>query len=88
MKNVLIAILFMAVISINAQDSTSAQAPEMNNQLDSLSYFLGLSLGFDFQNLPFEANPDLILELNNDKTVAETERTAAVDFCVPSTHAW
>ena len=35
--------------------------PVLENQLDSISYFLGLTLGYDFQNLPFDANADLVL---------------------------
>ena len=62
MKNVLIVMLLMATISITAQEKNSPTPPVMNNELDSLSYFLGLSLGYDFQTLPFEANPDLIIE--------------------------
>lgn len=62
MKNVLIVMLLMATVSITAQDENNPTLPVMDNELDSLSYFLGLSLGYDFQTLPFEANPDLIIE--------------------------
>jgi len=34
----------------------------MGTMYDSLSYFLGLSLGYELQTPPFEANKDLILE--------------------------
>ncbi len=62
MKNVLIAMLLLATVSITAQDDNTKTQPMLNNESDSLSYFLGLSLGYDFQTLPFEADPDLIIE--------------------------
>jgi FKBP-type peptidyl-prolyl cis-trans isomerase FkpA len=62
MKNVLIAILLMATVSVAAQDGNTKTQPELNNELDSISYFLGLSLGYNFQALPFAADPDLIIE--------------------------
>lgn len=34
----------------------------MYNSNDSLSYFLGLSLGYELLSTPFESNPDLILQ--------------------------
>lgn len=55
-------LLLLTTVSISAQDENNPTLPVMDNELDSLSYFLGLSLGYDFQTLPFEANPDLIIE--------------------------
>jgi len=62
MKNVIIAVLLLFSVATTAQDKDSESLPVLNNELDSLSYFLGLSLGYDFQSLPFEADPDLIIE--------------------------
>ncbi len=62
MKNVLIAMLLLSTVSITAQDGNTPNQPELNNELDSLSYFFGLTVGYNFQTLPFEANPDLIIE--------------------------
>jgi FKBP-type peptidyl-prolyl cis-trans isomerase FkpA len=61
MKNALIVIWLMATVSITAQEGEAGSAPVLNNELDSLSYFLGLSLGYDFQSLPFDSDPDLII---------------------------
>ncbi len=54
-------ILLMATVALAAQNDTSGNDPLLNNELDSVSYFLGLTLGYDFQSLPFEADPDLII---------------------------
>jgi FKBP-type peptidyl-prolyl cis-trans isomerase FkpA len=62
MKNVWMVMLMLATVSIAAQDADSKVLPVLNNEQDSLSYFLGLSLGYDFRALPFEADPDLIIE--------------------------
>ena len=32
----------------------------MNNQTDSLNYFLGLNIGYSMEGLPWEADADLI----------------------------
>jgi len=56
MKNVIIAVLLLFSVATTAQDKDSESLPVLNNELDSLSYFLGLSLGYDFQSLPFEEN--------------------------------
>ncbi|MCP4310612.1 MAG: FKBP-type peptidyl-prolyl cis-trans isomerase [Bacteroidetes bacterium] len=61
MKNVLISLLLLTSISMTAQTETKGPDPVLNNQIDSLSFFLGLSLGYDFQTLPFDANTDLII---------------------------
>jgi FKBP-type peptidyl-prolyl cis-trans isomerase FkpA len=42
--------------------SYSQELPELHSRNDSLSYFLGVNLGFELQTVPFEANKDLILE--------------------------
>ncbi len=56
MKKFMILILALSSITISAQYAT----PTLENNEDSLSYFLGLSLGYELQSPPFEANKDLI----------------------------
>ena len=58
MKNLLAIMLLLASIAATAQNDTD---PVLENNTDSLSYFLGLSLGYNFQTLPFDANNDLII---------------------------
>jgi len=53
--------LLLVTVSLAAQNETPGTDPVLNNETDSLSYFLGLTLGYDFQGLPFEADPDLII---------------------------
>jgi FKBP-type peptidyl-prolyl cis-trans isomerase FkpA len=63
MKNALLISCLFTALSLGAQDNPQGQpSPAMNNMYDSLSYFLGLSLGYELQSPPFEANKDLILE--------------------------
>jgi len=62
MKNMIAAGLILVTMAASAQtDTTKTDPVSLNNEIDSLSYFLGLTLGYDFQSLPFEADPDLIL---------------------------
>ena len=62
MKKYLLLIILWLPLSLMAQpDSIGNQVPLMNDQNDSLSYFLGLGLGYELQNPPFEGNPELIL---------------------------
>lgn len=61
MKHVLTITMLLVSISLVAQNENEGNDPVLNNELDSVSYFLGLTLGYDFQSLPFEANPDLII---------------------------
>lgn len=61
MKKVLTITLLFASLGLAAQNETEGNDPVLNNELDSVSYFLGLTLGYDFQSLPFEANPDLVI---------------------------
>jgi len=58
MKNLLPLLMLLLSVSVMAQNDKD---PVLENQLDSISYFLGLTLGYDFQNLPFDANADLVL---------------------------
>lgn len=53
--------LLLASLAMAAQNDTDGKDPILNTELDSVSYFLGLTLGYDFQSLPFEADPDLII---------------------------
>lgn len=61
MKKVLTITLLLATVAMAAQNDTEKKDPILNNENDSLSYFLGLTLGYDFQTLPFDANPDLVI---------------------------
>ena len=61
MKKVLTITLLLASIAMAAQNDTAGKDPILNTELDSVSYFLGLTLGYDFQTLPFEADPDLVI---------------------------
>jgi FKBP-type peptidyl-prolyl cis-trans isomerase FkpA/FKBP-type peptidyl-prolyl cis-trans isomerase FklB len=58
MKMTSLIVLALLAVHTWAQDP----APEMNNEKDSLSYFLGLTLGFELYKTPFENNPALILQ--------------------------
>jgi FKBP-type peptidyl-prolyl cis-trans isomerase FkpA len=61
MKNIIIAMWLMAVIPVAAQNQEKPlDYVELNTEIDSLSYFLGISLGYELHKLPFEADPDLI----------------------------
>ena len=53
--------LLLATVTLAAQNDSTKTDPVLETETDSLSYFLGLTLGYDFQSLPFEANEDLIL---------------------------
>ncbi len=46
-------------VSVMAQNDTD---PVLENKTDSVSYFLGLTLGYSFHDLPFETNMDLVLK--------------------------
>lgn len=61
MKKLLCIALFMTSLSLFAQNEGEGKDPVLANELDSVSYFLGLTLGYDFQTLPFEADPDLVI---------------------------
>ncbi|MFH0757035.1 MAG: FKBP-type peptidyl-prolyl cis-trans isomerase [Bacteroidota bacterium] len=58
MKQFMIIILVMGCMASPAQQTVIT----MHNNNDSLSYFLGLSLGYELQSTPFESNSDLILQ--------------------------
>jgi FKBP-type peptidyl-prolyl cis-trans isomerase FkpA len=58
MKQFMIIILVMGCMASSAQTTV---LPMYDNN-DSLSYFLGLSLGYELLSTPFESNSDLILQ--------------------------
>lgn len=53
--------LILATITASAQTEPAPNGPVLENESDSLSYFLGLSLGYELHSAPFEANQELIL---------------------------
>lgn len=55
MKKILPFLLCMAAINLSAQEQV-----ELKNQLDSLNYFFGLTLGYSLETAPFETNSELI----------------------------
>lgn len=61
MKKVLTFTLLLASLAMAAQNDSDRKDPMLNTELDSVSYFLGLTLGYDFQSLPFEADPELVI---------------------------
>ena len=61
MKKALSITLLLVSFALAAQNDSEVKDPILNTELDSLSYFLGLTLGYDFQSLPFEADPDLVI---------------------------
>ncbi len=61
MKKALTILLLLASVALAAQNDTIGKDPILNNELDSVSYFLGLTLGYDFQSLPFQTDPELII---------------------------
>ena len=61
MKNTLTFMLLLATVAMTAQNDQEGKDPILNNEIDSISYFLGLTLGYDFQSLPFEADADMIM---------------------------
>ena len=61
MKKALSITLLMVTVAMAAQNDTKGKDPILSTELDSVSYFLGLTLGYDFQTLPFEADPDLVI---------------------------
>jgi FKBP-type peptidyl-prolyl cis-trans isomerase FkpA len=60
MRNTFAILMIMATVATTAQSESAGTVLE--NENDSLSYFLGLSLGYELQNPPFDANRDLILQ--------------------------
>jgi FKBP-type peptidyl-prolyl cis-trans isomerase len=59
MKKLLPLICCFAALTLSAQD-VSKSPVELKNQLDSLNYFFGLTLGFSLETAPFETNSELI----------------------------
>jgi FKBP-type peptidyl-prolyl cis-trans isomerase FkpA len=84
MKKTFAFVLLCATVAAAAQDENAGNNPVvMNNQADSLSYFLGLSLGYDLQTLPFDVNADLIIEglgSTFDGTAPYDQQTTQVYF--------
>jgi FKBP-type peptidyl-prolyl cis-trans isomerase len=62
MKYLFVCAGFLCSVYMAAQTGNESSAPPLSTEEDSLSYFLGLSLGYELQTLPFEANQDLLLE--------------------------
>lgn len=56
MKYAFTLLIGLSLITAKAQEGM----PALPTEMDSLSYFLGLSLGYELQTPPFEANKDLI----------------------------
>jgi len=61
MKKILPILLCVAVIQVAAQDQSKTD-PELKNQLDSLNYFFGLTLGYSLETAQFETNSAIIAE--------------------------
>ena len=59
MKKILAIACCIAAMNLSAQDTTIAPV-ELKNQLDSLNYFFGLTLGYSLETAPFETNSELI----------------------------
>ena len=80
MKKIFPVLLCVAAINLSAQDAAQPTI-ELKNQLDSLNYFFGLTLGYSLETAPFETNSELIstgLVVAVDKKSeydAETART-------------
>ena len=53
--------MLLASLAMSAQNERGENDPILKNELDSVSYFLGLTLGYDFLTLPFEADPDMVI---------------------------
>jgi len=84
MKKAPIIILVSMALQLHAQADQSTQPmPALADLYDSLSYFLGVSLGYELQSPPFEANPDLIREGFNTAFSGEAavdQATARTEF--------
>jgi FKBP-type peptidyl-prolyl cis-trans isomerase FkpA len=59
MKRILPILLCFAAFNLSAQETAQPQV-ELINQLDSLNYFFGLTLGYSLETAPFETNSKLI----------------------------
>ncbi|MEZ5069607.1 MAG: FKBP-type peptidyl-prolyl cis-trans isomerase [Bacteroidales bacterium] len=70
---ILLGLLLFA--GLYAQDPSAGDAPSLQNETDSISYFIGLALGFDFQSAPFALNGDLIAEGMQKALKGETSHT-------------
>jgi len=59
MKKILPLLCIIAAMNLSAQDSTQGPV-ELKNQLDSVNYFFGLTLGYSLETAPFETSSELI----------------------------
>lgn len=62
MKNMIATMLILVTAAASAQTEPGLTGQALENETDSLSYFLGLSLGYELQSPPFDANRELILQ--------------------------
>jgi FKBP-type peptidyl-prolyl cis-trans isomerase len=62
MKNIFALILLLSTVAATAQTEPAVSDPVMETDIDSMSYFLGLMLGYDIKGLSFKADIDLILK--------------------------
>ena len=61
MRNIFVLAICLSAFTAAAQSETDQSNPILlSNQIDSLNFYLGLSLGFDIKEAPFEVNPQLI----------------------------
>lgn len=61
MKKAFLLFLCFSALNVAAQFEIDNNDPViLNNQSDSLNYFLGLSLGYDLKTAPFDVDPKLI----------------------------
>lgn len=59
MKKIIPILLCIAATNLFAQEADQPKV-ELKNQLDSLNYFFGLTLGYSLETAPFETNSELI----------------------------
>jgi len=60
MKKALLLILCFTAINAAAQFEKDNNPVVLNDQADSLNYFLGLNLGYDLKTVPFKIKPEII----------------------------
>jgi FKBP-type peptidyl-prolyl cis-trans isomerase FkpA len=63
MKQILLSMLIFGGLQLQAQvPGTESTLAPLNNENDSISYFLGLTLGFDLISAPFAVNQELLIQ--------------------------
>ena len=62
MKNIFAFILLLSTVAATAQTETAVSDPVLETDTDSMNYFLGLMLGYDIKDLPFQTDMGLILK--------------------------